>query len=75
MGRAEAAARQEERAASDEVVSAAFERDPRNYGEAMRSSKRAEWQTAMQEEIAALENNDVWCVTKRSPGTNALHSK
>ena len=73
--RKQAAARQEERSASDEVVNAAFDRDPRNYGEAMRSSKSAEWQTAMQEEIAALESNDVWRVTKRSPGVNALHFK
>lgn len=40
--RKEVVARQEERAASGEVVSAAFERDPRNYGEAMHNSKRAE---------------------------------
>ena len=73
--RKQVAARQEERSASDEVVNAAFERDPRNYGKAMRSSKRAEWQTAMQEEIAALESSDAWRVTKRSPGVNALHSK
>ena len=52
--RKQAAARQEKRAARDEVVSAAFERDSRTYGEAMRSSSRAEWQTAMKEEIAAL---------------------
>ena len=29
----------------------------------------------MQEEIAALETNDVWRVMKRSPVANALHSK
>ena len=29
----------------------------------------------MQEEIAALEINDVWRVTKRSPDANAPHSK
>uniref|UniRef100_A0AAV1TVX0 Retroviral polymerase SH3-like domain-containing protein n=1 Tax=Peronospora matthiolae TaxID=2874970 RepID=A0AAV1TVX0_9STRA len=71
----QAAARQEERAKSDEVISAVFERDPRNYSEAMRSLRRAEWKAAMQEEIAALESNDVWVVTKRSPGANNLHSK
>ena len=27
------------------------------------------------EEIAALEDNEVWRVIKRSPGSNALHSK
>ena len=48
---AEAAARQEERSARYEVISAAFERDPRSYGEDMSRSKRVEWQTAMQEKI------------------------
>ena len=40
--REQSAARQEERDASDEVASVAYERDPLNYGEAMRSTKRAE---------------------------------
>ena len=47
----------------------------RNFGEVIGSAKRAEWQKAMQEEIDALETNDVWRVIKRSPGANALHSK
>uniref|UniRef100_A0AAV1T9S2 Uncharacterized protein n=1 Tax=Peronospora matthiolae TaxID=2874970 RepID=A0AAV1T9S2_9STRA len=55
---AEAAARQEETAASGEVVNAAFEQDPLNNGQAMRSGKREGWEKAMQEEIAALEAND-----------------
>uniref|UniRef100_A0AAV1TTK9 Reverse transcriptase Ty1/copia-type domain-containing protein n=1 Tax=Peronospora matthiolae TaxID=2874970 RepID=A0AAV1TTK9_9STRA len=58
LKRAEAAARQEETAASGEVVNAAFEHDPLNYGQAMRSGKREGWKKAMQEEIAALEAND-----------------
>ena len=41
--RAEAAARQEETVASGEVVSAAFERDPTSYGEAMRGGRRDGW--------------------------------
>ena len=41
----------------------------------MRSTKRAKWQTAIREDIAALESNDVWHVTKRRPVDNALHSK
>ena len=57
------------------MVSVEYERDPLNYGEAMRITKRAEWQIAMQEEIAALESNDVWRVTKRISGVHALHSK
>ena len=57
--REQSAARQEERYASDEVASVEYERDTLNYGEVMRSTKRAEWQTALQEKIAALESNDV----------------
>ena len=41
----------------------------------MCSTRRAKWQTAMQEEIAALESNDVWRVAKRSPILHALHFK
>ena len=63
--RNKSAARQEERDASD-VVNVAYERDLLIYGEKMRSTKRTKWQTAMQEEIAALESNDVWLITKRA---------
>uniref|UniRef100_A0AAV1VI54 Integrase catalytic domain-containing protein n=2 Tax=Peronospora matthiolae TaxID=2874970 RepID=A0AAV1VI54_9STRA len=75
LKRAEAAARQEETAASGEVVNAAFEHDPLNYGQAMRSGKREGWKKAMQEEIAALEANDVWTITRRTAGQHALHTK
>uniref|UniRef100_A0AAV1VI13 Integrase catalytic domain-containing protein n=1 Tax=Peronospora matthiolae TaxID=2874970 RepID=A0AAV1VI13_9STRA len=66
---------QEETAASGEVVNAAFEHDPLNYGQAMRSGKREGWKKAMQEEIAALEANDVWTITRRTAGQHALHTK
>ena len=69
------AATQEESSASDNIVNAAFERDPTNFGEAMRSDKRDGWTKAMKEEIAALQDNDVWKVVKRKPGINALHTK
>uniref|UniRef100_A0AAV1TI68 Uncharacterized protein n=1 Tax=Peronospora matthiolae TaxID=2874970 RepID=A0AAV1TI68_9STRA len=75
LKRAEAAARQEETAASGEVVNAAFEHDPLNYGQAMLSSKREGWKKAMQEEIAALEANDVSTITRRTAGQHALHTK
>lgn len=29
----------------------------------------------MEEEIAALQGNDVWTIVKRPPGTHALHTK
>ena len=73
--RAESADRQEETAASGEVVNAVVEHDPLNYGQAMRSGKREGWEKAMQEEIAALEANDVWTITRRTAGTHALHTK
>ena len=57
------------------MVCVLYERDSLNYVEAMRSTKCAKWQTAMQEEIAALKINDVWRFTKRSPRVNTLHSK
>uniref|UniRef100_A0AAV1T269 Reverse transcriptase Ty1/copia-type domain-containing protein n=1 Tax=Peronospora matthiolae TaxID=2874970 RepID=A0AAV1T269_9STRA len=59
--RAEAAARQEETAASGEV--------------AMRRGKRKGWEMAMQEEIAALEVNDVWTITRRTARQHELHTK
>ena len=73
--RQQVAEHQEERAARDEVFSAAIERDPRSYGDAIRSSGRTEWQTAMKEEITALDQTDVLPVTKRIPGSNSLYSK
>ena len=56
-------------------MSAAFERDPLNYGHAMRSGKQDGWAKVMQEEIDALEANNVWTITKRTTGTHALHTK
>uniref|UniRef100_M4BNX8 Reverse transcriptase Ty1/copia-type domain-containing protein n=1 Tax=Hyaloperonospora arabidopsidis (strain Emoy2) TaxID=559515 RepID=M4BNX8_HYAAE len=45
------------RVASDEVIIAAFDRNPRNYSKAMHSSKCMEWQTEMHDEIAALDSS------------------
>uniref|UniRef100_A0AAV1TKU7 CCHC-type domain-containing protein n=1 Tax=Peronospora matthiolae TaxID=2874970 RepID=A0AAV1TKU7_9STRA len=73
--RAEAAARQEETAASVEFLNAAFEHDPLNYGQAMRSGKREGWEKAVKEEIAALGAIDVWTITRRTAGQHALHTK
>uniref|UniRef100_A0AAV1UT48 Reverse transcriptase Ty1/copia-type domain-containing protein n=1 Tax=Peronospora matthiolae TaxID=2874970 RepID=A0AAV1UT48_9STRA len=41
----------------------------------MRSGKREGWEKAMQEEIATLEANDVWTITRRTAGQHALHTK
>uniref|UniRef100_A0AAV1TLM1 Reverse transcriptase Ty1/copia-type domain-containing protein n=1 Tax=Peronospora matthiolae TaxID=2874970 RepID=A0AAV1TLM1_9STRA len=65
----------EEPPVNADIVNVLFKKDPGNNGEVMRRNKRAEWQTAMQEEIAALEDSGVLRVIKRSPGSNALHSK
>ena len=48
--------------------------DPLSYGQAMRSGKREGWEKAMQEEIAALEANDVWTIKRQTTGTHALHT-
>ena len=73
--RAEAAARQEEASASGNVVSISFERDSLNYGQDTRSGKRDGWEKAIQDEIDALEANEGYTITKRTPGTHALHNK
>lgn len=52
-----------------------YERDPKNYGEAMGSAKSKDWQIVMHEELKALEGSDVWRLIKRSVGSNALHTK
>uniref|UniRef100_A0AAV1T842 Polyprotein n=1 Tax=Peronospora matthiolae TaxID=2874970 RepID=A0AAV1T842_9STRA len=73
--RAQVSAAQEEPASAIDIAAHLYERDPTNYSEAMRSTKRPDWEKAMREEIAALEANDVWRVIKRPAGSNALHSK
>lgn len=49
----------EEAVRNTSVVNHAYERDPKNYGEAMRSAKSKDWQISMYEEVAALESSDV----------------
>uniref|UniRef100_A0AAV1VBX8 Integrase catalytic domain-containing protein n=1 Tax=Peronospora matthiolae TaxID=2874970 RepID=A0AAV1VBX8_9STRA len=73
--RAQVSAAQEEPASAIDIAAHLYERDPTNNSEAMRSTKRPDWEKAMREEIAALEANDVWRVIKRPAGSNALHSK
>uniref|UniRef100_A0AAV1U8U5 Uncharacterized protein n=1 Tax=Peronospora matthiolae TaxID=2874970 RepID=A0AAV1U8U5_9STRA len=53
--RAQSVGAQEEQEREESVVAHIFERDPKNYGKAMRSSKREGWDIAMREEIEALE--------------------
>lgn len=50
---------QEEADKNTRIVNHVYKRDPKNYGEAMRSPKMEEWKFAMREELAALEKNDV----------------
>uniref|UniRef100_A0AAV1U6K6 Uncharacterized protein n=1 Tax=Peronospora matthiolae TaxID=2874970 RepID=A0AAV1U6K6_9STRA len=54
--------RQEKQAESEKFVSTAFELDPRNFGKTVCISKRPESQKGVQEEISALQINDVWRV-------------
>lgn len=51
------------------------ERDPANYGEAMKSSKEQELNKAMEEEISPLNRLGVFEVIKRPYDSNILHSK
>uniref|UniRef100_A0AAV1V1E2 Reverse transcriptase Ty1/copia-type domain-containing protein n=1 Tax=Peronospora matthiolae TaxID=2874970 RepID=A0AAV1V1E2_9STRA len=73
--RAQEFAGQEEPASNTSIVNHVYERDPKNYGEAMRSSKSEDWKKAMCEELEALENNDVCHLIKRPSSSNALHTK
>ena len=41
----------------------------------MRNTKRDGWTKAMEKEIAALQENNVWQVMKRTPGSNSLQTK
>ena len=52
-----------------------YERDPKNYGEEIRSSKHEGWKTAMREDIQALEENKVWRLVKQISSSNALYTK
>ena len=56
------------------MVSAASELDTLNYVVAMRSGKRDRLEKAMEEEISALRENEVWTVVNRAPGKNSLHT-
>ena len=49
--RAQAAGDQEEPARDDSVVAHVYECDPKNYREALRSTKREGWEQAMREEL------------------------
>ena len=57
------------------VVNAVLAPDPKNYGDATRSSNRDDWEQAMREEIAALESNGTWVVTPRPSTGTLLHTK
>jgi len=49
--------------------------DPKTFKEAMASPQLKEWQKAMDEEIASLEESETWDLVKKEAGTRALHSK
>ena len=62
-------------ASEESVVAHVYERDLKKYGEAIRSSKREVWEKALRQDLKALEYNGVWRLIKRSPSSNALHTK
>ena len=59
----------------ESVVTHVYERDPKNYGETIRSSKREGWEKAMREELDARKDNEVWRLIKRPSNSNAPHTK
>ena len=65
------AASQEE-AVSADVTHHVFERDPRNYGESMKSKKRNEWKIAMREKLDTLKETK--CSNWRSDQSTAIFS-
>lgn len=73
--RAAATGDKKESAQGPSVMNHVAERDPKNYTDAMRSSKREDWKKAMLEEIKALEDNGMWRLIKRSANSNALDTK
>uniref|UniRef100_A0AAV1T3V6 Retroviral polymerase SH3-like domain-containing protein n=1 Tax=Peronospora matthiolae TaxID=2874970 RepID=A0AAV1T3V6_9STRA len=56
--------RTESSAMDTDVVNVVTTSDPRNFGEAMRSSHKEGWMKAISEELQALENNGVWSIVK-----------
>uniref|UniRef100_A0AAV1VHP2 Reverse transcriptase Ty1/copia-type domain-containing protein n=1 Tax=Peronospora matthiolae TaxID=2874970 RepID=A0AAV1VHP2_9STRA len=67
--------RTESSAMDTDVVNVVTTSDPRNFGEAMRSSHKEGWMKAISEELQALENNGVWSIVKAPKDIRALHSK
>uniref|UniRef100_A0AAV1T532 Integrase catalytic domain-containing protein n=1 Tax=Peronospora matthiolae TaxID=2874970 RepID=A0AAV1T532_9STRA len=67
-------AEQKEEEVSD-VVNVIRESDPKSYGQAMKSGLKDKWVAAMDEELRALEDNDVWKVEVRPKGSHVLHTK
>ena len=50
-------------------------RDPKNYGEAVRSDSKDKWAVAIKDELDALEENGVWAVVVPPDNAHILHNK
>lgn len=61
--------------ADKDVVNSVLEADPRSYRDAMRSRRRDQWVKEMDEELRALEANDVWKLMRLPRGVRVLHTK
>ena len=48
---------------------------PRRYSEAVKSTSKAKWAVAIDEELKALEENGVWEVVVPPKGSHVLHNK
>ncbi|CAI5711699.1 unnamed protein product [Peronospora destructor] len=58
-----------------DVANSIRERDPSNYGQAMKSAQKDNWVIAMDEELQALEENNVWELELPPRGSHVLHTK
>ena len=57
------------------VVNNVNDVDSSNYREAIQSADKSEWKTAMQEELQALEANQVWNMVATPDNASRLHTK
>lgn len=57
------------------TVNFVLEVDPKNYNQAMKSKSSDEWKVAINENITALDRNDVWKVIKWPEKCRPLHMK
>ena len=61
--------------AGTRVVNNVKDADPSNYCDTIKSVDKHNWEGAMQEELQALENNQVWKMVTTPCDAHCLHTK